>query len=235
MSDLSIFEFNGDSIREYNDQFSVYDIIRVIGGQKSERTVWERLGNDYPDILSKCNSVKFPRKDGKKANLASPACNRQVALEIIGLLPGQVGKKYREESAKLFCRYIDSDITLAGDIVQRSNNIQDLKWLQTRLEGKIVRHQFTDELKERGVTGVGYAMNTDAINVELFDHKAKELKAIRQVKNARDGLSELELAALKLAELKAIDKMEKENAQGNQDTAMCSKNAGQLVRKVIDG
>lgn len=234
MSDLSIFEFNGDSIREVDGLFSVYDIIRVIGGQKSEREVWKRLSKEFPDIVTKCDSVKFPRKDGKKANVTSPACNRQVALEIIGLLPGQVGKKYREESAKLFCRYIDADVTLTDELIQRTENKEDLKWLQTRLEGKIVRREFTDELKLRGVNGIGYAMNSDAINVALFDHKAKELKVIRKVKHTRDGLSELELAALKLAELKAIDKMDKKNAFGNKQTTNCSKEAGSLVRKVID-
>jgi hypothetical protein len=234
MSDLTTFEFDGDSIREVDGLFSVYDIIRVIGGQKSERAVWKRISNDYPDIVAKCNSVKFLRKDGKKANLPSPACNRQVALEIIGLLPGQVGKKYREESAKLFCRYVDADITLADDIIQRTTNNVDLKWLQTRIEGKVIRNQFTDELKSRGVTGYGYASNTDAINVALFDLTAKQIKKIRDVKQTRDGLSGIELAALQLAEYKAIDVMQKQNARGNEKTTECSRKAGHLVRKVID-
>lgn len=233
MSSLTIFEFNGDSIRESNGLFSVYDIIRVIGGQKSEHKVWERLSERYPDLVTKCQFISFFQKSGRKGR-PTPVCNRQVVLEIIGLLPGQVGKKYREESAKLFCRYIDADVTLTDELIQRTENKEDLKWLQTRLEGKIVRREFTDELKIRGVTGYGYASNTDAINVALFDHTAKEIKAIRKVKHTRDGLSGLELAALQLAEYKAIDKMQKEEARGNQKTTECSRKVGQLIRKVID-
>lgn len=233
MSDLTTFEFDGDSIREVDGLFSVYDIIRVIGGQKSEKEVWKRLSKDFPDTVTKCDLISFIQKSGRKGR-PTPVCDRPVALEIIGLLPGQVGKKYRQESAKLFCRYVDADITLADDIIQRTTNNVDLKWLQTRIEGKVIRNQFTDELKARGVTGYGYASNTDAINVALFDHTAKEIKALRKVKNTRDGLSGIELAALQLAEYKAIDVMGKQNARGNEKTTECSRKAGHLVRKVID-
>jgi hypothetical protein len=230
MSNLSIFEFEGDSIRESNGLYSVYDIIRVIGGQKSEREVWKRLSKEIPEVVTEVTSLKFP---GKGQRL-TPVCDRQVALEIIGLLPGQVGKKYREESAKLFCRYVDADVTLADDIIQRTKNNVDLKWLQTRLEGKIIRNQYTDELQSRGVTGIGYATNTDAINIALFDLTAKQIKKNRDVKQTRDGLSGIELAALQLAEYKAIDVMQKQNARGNEKTTECSRKAGHLVRKVID-
>lgn len=133
-----------------------------------------------------------------------------------------------------FKSYLEKDIKLADNILQRQTDIEKVKWLKARVEGKIVRQQFTEELKERGVTGHGYAMNTDAINKEIFDHPAKELKAIRKVENTRDGLSQIELAGLQLAELVAIKRMKEQGATGNTETTKCSKQAGKDIRKVIE-
>ena len=230
MSILTVFSFDDQLIREQDGRWSVYDMIKVIGGQKNPHDAWKRLTVSYPEVLAKCEDWKFPGAGQRN----TPVCDRQVALEIIGLLPGAVGKKYREEAAKLFLRYVDADITLADEIVQRQTDKKSVEWIQARVEGKVARLEFTDELKARGVTGFGYAANTDTLNIELFDHPAKELKEIKHVKNPRDGMTSLELAALRFAELKAIQEMKDTDAMGNTETVACSKKAGKVVRHALD-
>lgn len=241
MSNLTQFEFDHQFIREQDGLYSVYDIIRVIGGILNPHQYW--LGDKskratrqkgfierYPEVLRKTDNLKFP---GRGQRL-TPVCNKQVALEIIGLLPGEVGAKYRQEAAKLFIAYVDADIALADDIIQRNQSDEDLEWIKARVEGKIVRKAFTDELKDRGVRGIGYAINTDNINKGITGYTAKEIKVIRKVKHTRDGLTGLELSAISLAEKAAIAKMEQVNAKGNHKTAHCSRLAADHIKEAIN-
>ena len=164
----SEFNFDGDNIREQDGLWSVFDWIQVIGGRKNPRDVWKRLTDKYPNTVAKCDSVKFSRTDGKKANTTSPACDRQTALEIIGLLPGEVGDKYRENAAKLFLRYIDADVSFATEIINRSqdksavdkhikHSVEHSKYLESY-------HGVHDQLKAHDCYGIHHASYNKQIN-----------------------------------------------------------------------
>ena len=237
MSSLELFEFDGDQIREQNDLWSVFDIIKVIGNRKNPRQVWKGLTDNYPDTVQKCDSVKFTRKDGKRANIESPACSREVALEIIQLLPGQVGAKFRTEVAKRYIQYLDADPGLIDDLIMRVSDPEQLKWHKVRIEGKLDREGFTDEIKKRvkpEILGHTIAVSTDCQYNELFDHTAKELKAIRKTKNLRDSMSRVELAAISFAEVLATEKMKDDNAKGFTEVVDCSKTTARKIRKAME-
>jgi len=89
MSSLTSFSFDNQLIREQDGLWSVYDIIEVIGGQKSSGEVWKRLVAKGFINSHKCELISFTQASGRKGR-KTPACDRQVALEIIGLLPGAV-------------------------------------------------------------------------------------------------------------------------------------------------
>ncbi len=135
-----------------------------------------------------------------------------------------------------FKRYLDSDITLADDIIQRSKSEQELIWLEKRLKGKLARKAFTESLQKHGVTGMGYATNTNAIYLEILGKTAQQLKEERGiVKNTtRDDMTAIELSAIDLAELLAIQKIEKTNATGNQETTKISRLTASKLRSIID-
>lgn len=135
-----------------------------------------------------------------------------------------------------FKRYLDGDITLADDIIQRSKSEKELEWLQQRLKGKITRKAFTNKLKNHGVTGIGYAMNTNAIYEPLFGKTAKEIKeekGISQKETARDEMTDLELSALDLAEKVAMARIKKQNVTGNKGTAYQSRIASSNIKEAI--
>lgn len=140
-----------------------------------------------------------------------------------------------------FKAYLDGDIRIADSVISRNNNPDDLKWLQKRLDGKIARRGFTDELQKHGVTGEGYAMNTDAIYSGLFGKTAKQIKEEKGVKKGeltRDHMDLLELSAVSLAEIAAIKRIEKENAFGNKQTthqsAITSIKIKQALSELLD-
>ena len=167
MSKISFVEFNNDRIREQDGYWSVYDVIRVLGGKKNPRDVWNRLVEQYSDVVGKCDFIPFIQKSGRRGR-KTPVANKQVLLEIIGLLPGQVGNKYREESAKLFLRYLEGDTTLATEIIERSTDSEAVRKhnQRTKLHENylVTYHGVHDELKVHKCEGKHHAGYNSRIN-----------------------------------------------------------------------
>lgn len=78
-------------------RYSVFDTIEVLGDKKNPRDAWEALCEKYPEVVDKTDNFQF---SGKGQRL-TPVADENNILYIIGLLPGAVGKSYREEAATL--------------------------------------------------------------------------------------------------------------------------------------
>jgi hypothetical protein len=116
------------SIRRTDDgRISVYDLIQACGNYKAggERKAWLRLADQFPEVVAKCHTFKFPGRGQQN----TPVTDREGALHIIGLLPGAVGRSYREAAAKLVVKYLDASPELAEDIISRSTteNVERIK------------------------------------------------------------------------------------------------------------
>ena len=168
MTDLVKFEFEDDRIRQAivdgKQIISVYDIIRVIGGQKNPKEVWKRLAEPFPEVVTKCDYFKFP---GRGQRL-TPVCDRQTALEIIGLLPGAVGKKYREDAAQLFLQFLDFPEEIAKRAISRLKTETQVEEVQEALERRQKYigsyHPLMAFMQELGAEGVHFAATNSANN-----------------------------------------------------------------------
>ena len=76
-----ILDFGNIRVSE-DERFSVYDIIRVIGGKKSPRETWKRLTEEYPEVVTKAAMHKFPGAGQRK----TPVVFQETAEEIMKLL-----------------------------------------------------------------------------------------------------------------------------------------------------
>ncbi len=134
MSSIIIPELHNSKIRKTdNDQFSVLDVIRVIAGKTGHTKDWKRIKENYPDIMAKCHFMQFEGIDGKKKK-KTPVMDKEGILYLIGLLPGEVGKKYREKAANLVRRYIEGDADLALEILYRDKNKERVKRAERRMQ-----------------------------------------------------------------------------------------------------
>jgi hypothetical protein len=115
--------FEGKEIRETEDgKFSVIDYLGTVTEYKNPYEIYNRLCTAYPDILDFCEDTIFPRRDGRKGTKSTPVTTRQGLLQIHGLLPGQVGAKYRENTAEIIERFLRADVTLAEQIVAQTTD-----------------------------------------------------------------------------------------------------------------
>ena len=127
---LVIPELNGAKIRKTDDgRFSVYDLIRI-AGSKGERKVWERLCIAYPELVTKCHAEYLGQG---KARKKTPVATLEDCLYILGLLPGECGKSYREKAANLVRRYIEGDADLGAEIIARDGDRERQKRALRRL------------------------------------------------------------------------------------------------------
>jgi hypothetical protein len=86
-----------------DERYSVFDVIEVIGGKNNPRKAWSDLKEQFPEVVTRSDNFKF---DGQ-GQRPTPVTNKEGLLYIIGLLPGAVGRSYREDAAKLMLAKIE--------------------------------------------------------------------------------------------------------------------------------
>lgn len=220
-------------------QASIFDIIRVLGGQKSPHKVWERLCESHAEVLTKCQNFRFPGQGQRETPVAK---TKEDVFYILGLLPGTVGRKYREEAAKLFVSYLETPDKLAAEVSERLTSEQS-EWLEARLNGKRTRSTLGDTLKEHQVVADGYGRCTNAIYRPILGADAKTLKLqIAQDKqlpvkrvNPRDHMSIKQLNDLEFAERVAAGQLKARDARGNNQAERICRSSAEHTRKLLNG
>lgn len=116
---LLIPELQGSKIRRTEDgRFSVYDLIRIAGGNKNGRQGWKSMCDQHPEVVSKVDNLQFPGAGQR----STPVATAENCLYILGLLPGVCGQSYRESAAKIVRKYIEGDADLGAELILRDHN-----------------------------------------------------------------------------------------------------------------
>ena len=226
-------EFQDQGIRTSPDgRYSIFDVIRFCG-KTGERKVLERLIQQHPEVVAKCHNFKFSGRGQRE----TPVADREGIAYIVGLLPGAVGRAYREAAAKVFLAYLDASPELAENIIDRAKP-EDLDRIQKRLISKGVRVRFVSELHDRGVVeGWQIGACTNAIYQPILGKTAKELKRDRNLPvraNLRDNLDPLDLAATMFAEELATRDMAAQDANGFHQCKDITQKAAHKVRRAMN-
>lgn len=220
-------------------QPSVFDIIKVLGGQKNPKMVWLRLKESHPEVVAKCDYFQFPGQGQRDTPVAK---TKEDAYYILGLLPGTVGRKYREQAAKLFTRFLEDPAGLAASIAETLTE-DEAQRLEARLAGKRTRNTFTDVLKEFGVVKQGYANCTNAVYVPILGADARQLKvriseetglAVKAVK-PRDHMTIQQLTDVETAERVAAGQLRRSTVGGNAGVERVVRKSAEYTRRLLDG
>ena len=108
-------------------------------------------------------------------------------------------------------------------------------WIEQRCKTVDSWHGWTDTLKAHGVEGIGYAKCADSINVPILGGTAKEVRQSRQIATTslRDSLSDVENAAINLAQVLSRNDIQQHQLNGNRPCAKACFDASTKVAKVI--
>lgn len=184
--------FEDESMRRTGDgRVSVFDLIKVVGGQQNPKDVWKALCRDFPEVVDFSDYFKFPGKGQRD----TPVVGKEGALIIIGILPGKAGKKYRAEAAKLVLAWYEAPADLAIAAIDRVDNAADAKAVLEKAAEKYLTtyHPLFDELKARTGGDRFTYINANTLNTKVvLRNTPKGVVADRGGKNARSCLTAAE-------------------------------------------
>jgi prophage antirepressor-like protein len=233
MNSLAVFEFDysGSVVRSTEDRrFSVYDVLVAFGvADKSSnaKNVYDRLVTGNSEVTTFCSNFKFPGRGQRD----TPVATEEGIYQILMLCPGQRGAEFRAWAAGILA---DPDKALTHAVGKYKRQGRSDNWIKARLDGKLNRRHFTDTLKDHGVEGIGYAKCTDAINVPILGAPAKQIRQAQGVVHTRDGLDDVQLAAISLAEAVARRSINEENRWGNSQCEEACGDAAKKVKRVFE-
>jgi hypothetical protein len=164
-------ELNGAKIRKTEDgRFSVYDLIRIAGGQKNPRDTWKSICEHHSEVVGKTDNFQFVGKGQRN----TPVATMENCLYILGLLPGECGKSYREKAANLVRRYIEGDADLGMDAILRDHNKERVERAKRRLDVSEINKQVQKMASDQGVHH-GQVHNTRYLG--LYGKNAQQLRS----------------------------------------------------------
>jgi hypothetical protein len=215
-------------------QPSVFDMIKVLGGQKAPHKAWERLTGSHPEVLTKCQNLRFPGPGQRETPVAK---DKEAAYYILGLLPGAVGKKYREDAAQVFVQALDDPAALVEKLIPRLTK-EELDWHEARLSGKRDRKEFTSTLKRAGVSQNAYGDCTNAIYLPVLGAKASTLKKLAVIKHKERTGRLVKTSSITVRDHLSVDELDRlrtaEQTCGGQLKALAARLEGQPGSAVRD-
>ncbi len=109
-----IFQGRENEIRITPDnKISVFDFIKVVGGQSQPRKTWNDILDKYEnEVVTFRNYFQFLGQGQKP----TPVINVHGMVKLLMWLPGETAKQFRSTSAEILVRYLGGDLTLIDEI-----------------------------------------------------------------------------------------------------------------------
>ena len=157
----------------------------------------------------------------------------QIALAYAKYLSPELHMQVND----VYMRAKAGDVTLADEIADKATPEQQA-WLAKRIQGKVVRNQFTETLSRHGVTGKGFADCTNAIYRPILGGKKSEICRANGIPNKpgtnlRDLMTIDQLVATSMAELVSAKQIKKFNITGNTGCAIECDRAARNVASLM--
>ena len=228
----------GDIPLRQNDDglVSLTDIFKASGkfDANKEPAQWARYsGSQFIEFVAEnLNMGKSHIYKTTRGKGGGTYAHWQIALAYAKYLSHDLHMQVNE----VYRRFKMNDISMADEIANKTTPEQQL-WLEKRLQGKAARRQFTDTLKDHGVTGMGYGRCTHAIQKPIMGgSKAQicETRGLSKKANLRDLMSVEELIATSMAELVASKTITQSGVRGNNSCARKCRFAAEKVVSLLN-
>lgn len=228
----------------HGQEVNLTDLWQAIGAPVGKET-WRWLEQDgarqFIDIF--CDSKNLARKEVLRTARGKGGgtwAHWQIALAYAKYLSPEfhmaINQVFKERLEEIQDPELGITRSRQRAIRSYERRGKDSQWIQERLLGIEQRNYFTDTLKDHRVEGNGYAACTDEIYKGTFGADTKELRnklEIPKGSNVRDRMNNVGLAAIRLAEAIAEEKIEQEKHYGNNSCKKVCGDAGHSVRQSL--
>ncbi|EKD24896.1 MAG: hypothetical protein ACD_80C00145G0030 [uncultured bacterium (gcode 4)] len=227
---VAFFEDKQVRRERHNDErwFSIVDIISLLTGSERARKYRNDLKTKltkeewYTELSEKIGQLKFMSSDSKKYK--SDATNTQTMFRIIQSIPSPKAENVKQWLASLGNQRVEegNDPELG---MQRSREraiqVYKSRWMsdkeiKQRLQSIDIRHDYTDELKTRGIQGKEYSILTNISYSRSWKdaEEYKKHKWLTKNDNLRDHMTRTEMLLTGLSEEAGTEIAKSKNAQG---------------------
>ena len=244
-NELKLFE--DKKIRaKWNDEqekwyFSVVDIVAALtdndyqSGRKYWKTLKMRLNKEGSELVTNCYQLKMQSSDGKYYN--TDVMTTEQILRLIQSIPSkkveplklwlaQVGKERIDEA-------YDPEIAINRALDTYRKKGYSEEWINQRLKTIDIRKEFTDELKEKGISASkDFAILTNILTQAWSGYSVKEYKNLKGLKkeNLRDNMTNMELVLNMLAETSSTEISKSKNRKGFKEAEDSVKKGGNIAK-----
>ena len=228
--------------------FSVVDVVAVLtdndyqSGRKYWKTLKMRLNKEGSELVTNCYQLKMQSSDGKYYN--TDVMDVKKILRLIQSIPSKKAEPFKLWLAQVGKERIDEAydpeiaINRALDIYRKKGYSEE--WINQRLKTIDIRKEFTDELKEKGISEAkDFAILTNILTQAWSGHSVKEYKNLKGLKkeNLPDNMTNMELVLNMLAETSSteISKSKKEKGfMEAQDSVIEGGNIARVAREQLE-
>ena len=244
-SELKLFE--DKKIRAKWDEekekwyFSVVDVVAVLtdndyqAGRKYWKTLKMRLNKEGSELVTNCYQLKMKSVDGKYYN--TDVMNTEQVLRLIQSIPSKKAEPFKLWLAQVGKERIDEAydpeiaINRALDIYRKKGYSEE--WINQRLKTIDIRKEFTDELKEKGISQAkDFAILTNILTQAWSGYSVKEYKNLKGLKkeNLRDNMTNMELVLNMLAETSSTEISKSKKQKGFKEAEDSVIKGGNIAR-----
>ena len=222
--------------------FSVVDVIAVLTdsdyqrGRKYWKTLKMRLNKEGSQLVTNCYQLKMRANDGKLRD--TDAMNVEQILRLIQSIPSKKAEPFKLWLARVGRERIDEsydpEITInrAIDTYRRKGYSEE--WINQRLKTIDIRKEFTNELRNKGITeSKDFAILTDMLTEVWSGYSVKEYKTLKSLKkeNLRDNMSNTEIVLNMLAEISSTEISKSNNPKGFTEAKKSVIKGGNIAKK----
>ena len=244
-NELKLFE--DKKIRaKWNDEqekwyFSVVDVIAVLtdNDYQKSRNYWKWLKNkliqEGSELVSDTNQLKMKSVDGKYYN--TDVMNTEQVLRLIQSIPSKKAEPFKLWLAQVGKERIDEaydpEITINRALDTYRKKGYSEEWINQRLKTIDIRKEFTDELKEKGISeSKDFAILTNILTQAWSGYSVKEYKNLKGLKkeNLRDNMTNMELVLNMLAETSSTEISKSKIRKGFKEAEDSVKKGGNIAK-----
>ena len=244
-NELKIFEDKKIRAKWDDEQekwyFSVVDIVAALtdNDYQKSRNYWKWLKNkliqEGSELVSDTNQLKMKSIDGKYYN--TDVMTTEQVLRLIQSIPSKKAEPFKLWLAQVGKERIDEAydpeiaINRALDTYRKKGYSEE--WINQRLKTIDIRKEFTDELKEKGISASkDFAILTNILTQAWSGYSVKEYKNLKGLKkeNLRDNMTNMELVLNMLAETSSTEISKSKNRKGFKEAEDSVKKGGNIAK-----
>lgn len=242
---LKIFEDKNIRVA-WNDNeekwyFSVVDVVSVLtdNDYQKSRNYWKWLKNkliqEGSELVSDTNQLKMQSADGKYYN--TDVMNTEQILRLIQSIPSKKAEPFKLWLAQVGRERIDEvydpEITINRALDTYRKKGYSEEWINQRLKTIDIRKEFTDELKQKGISdSKDFAKLTNVLTQAWRGYSVKEYKNLKGLKkeNLRDNMTNMELILNMLAETSSTEISKSKKQKGFKEAEDSVIKGGNIAR-----